>query len=60
MTSTEKTTLKHFESLHAPILMNGAEVEIIRALGRQGKISRTELSNITGWSNVVLEWANLK
>ncbi|MEI7844838.1 MAG: ROK family transcriptional regulator [Chloroflexota bacterium] len=50
MTSTEKNTVKHFESLHAPILMNGAEAEIIRALRRQGKISRTEISNITGWS----------
>ena len=30
--------------------MNSAEVEIIRALRRQGRISRSEISNITGWS----------
>lgn len=34
----------------APILVNGSEVEIIRALRKHGKISRTEISNITGWS----------
>src|SRR5574339_899930 len=34
----------------APILVNSAEVEIMRALRRQGRISRTEISNITGWS----------
>src|SRR5574339_836175 len=34
----------------APILVNSAEVEVIRALRRQGRISRTEISTITGWS----------
>src|SRR3569832_511686 len=34
----------------APILVNSAEVEVLRALRRQGRISRTEISNITGWS----------
>ena len=34
----------------APILVNSAEVEVMRALRKQGRISRTELSNITGWS----------
>ena len=34
----------------APILVNTAEVEVMRALRRQGRISRTEISNITGWS----------
>src|SRR6266487_1918981 len=34
----------------APILVNSAEVEVMRALRRQGRISRTEISNITGWS----------
>jgi len=34
----------------APILVDSAEVEIIRALRRQGWISRSEVSNITGWS----------
>jgi glucokinase-like ROK family protein len=30
--------------------MNTAEAEIMRALRRQGRISRSEISNITGWS----------
>jgi glucokinase-like ROK family protein len=34
----------------APILVNSAEVEVIRALRRQERISRTEISRITGWS----------
>src|ERR1041384_6519297 len=34
----------------APILVNSAEVEVMRVLRRQGRISRTEISNITGWS----------
>ena len=34
----------------APILVNSAEVEVMRALRRQGRISRGEISNITGWS----------
>lgn len=34
----------------APILVNSAEVEIMRALRRQGRISRGEVSSITGWS----------
>lgn len=41
---------KQARPLRAPILMNGAEAEVIRALRRQGKISRTEISHITGWS----------
>jgi len=30
--------------------VNSAEVEVMRALRRQGRISRSEISNITGWS----------
>ena len=45
-TSTKKKTSR----LTAPILVNSAEVEIIRALRRQGRISRSEISSITGWS----------
>lgn len=36
--------------LTVPILMDSAEAEVIRALRRQGQISRSEISNITGWS----------
>jgi len=45
-TSTKKKTSR----ITAPILVNSAEVEVIRALRRQRRISRSELSNITGWS----------
>ncbi len=41
---------KKLSRLTAPILVNSAEVEILRALRRQGWISRSEISNITGWS----------
>jgi glucokinase-like ROK family protein len=34
----------------APIVVNSAEAEVMRALRRQGSISRTEISSITGWS----------
>lgn len=43
-------TRKKLSRLTAPILVNSAEVEIMRALRRQGRISRSEISNITGWS----------
>ncbi|HET9588036.1 MAG TPA: ROK family transcriptional regulator, partial [Anaerolineales bacterium] len=45
VTSTEKLA-----RLTAPISVNAAEVEIMRALRRQGRISRGEISHITGWS----------
>src|SRR5215208_6172311 len=43
-------TKKKLSRLTAPILVNSAEVEILRALRRQGRISRSEISHITGWS----------
>jgi uncharacterized membrane protein len=36
--------------LTAPILVDSAEAEIMRALRRQGRISRSEVASITGWS----------
>lgn len=36
--------------LKAPILVDSAESEIMRALWMQGRISRSEVSKITGWS----------
>ncbi len=36
--------------LHAPILLTAAEGEVIRALRLKRKISRNDISNITGWS----------
>ena len=44
------STKKKPSRLTAPILVNSAEVAIMRALRRQGRISRSEVSNITGWS----------
>src|SRR5689334_22547096 len=44
------STKKKLSRLTAPILVNSAEVEVMRALRRQGRISRSEISNITGWS----------
>jgi glucokinase-like ROK family protein len=50
MISAEKSETKQVSPLHAPILMNNAEAEVMRALRKKEKISRTEISNITGWS----------
>ena len=48
--SSATSTKKKLSRVTAPILVNSAEVEIMRALRRQGWISRSEISNITGWS----------
>ena len=50
LSTSNGTGTKKKSRLTAPILVNSAEVEIIRALRRQGRISRSEISNITGWS----------
>lgn len=36
--------------LKTPILLDSAEAEIMRVLRRQGRISRSEITSITGWS----------
>jgi len=48
--ASHATSTKKLSRLTAPILVNSAEVEVMRALRRQGRISRSEVSNITGWS----------
>ena len=48
--SSATSTKKKLSRLTAPILVNSAEVEVMRALRRQGRISRSEISSITGWS----------
>jgi glucokinase-like ROK family protein len=48
--SSAARTKKKRSRLTAPLLVNSAEVEIMRALRRQGRISRSEISSITGWS----------
>ena len=50
LSSSQAASTKKQSHLTAPILVNSAEVEVMRALRRQGRISRTEISNITGWS----------
>jgi activator of 2-hydroxyglutaryl-CoA dehydratase len=50
MSASNTPGTKKRSRLTAPILVNSAEVEVIRALRRQGRISRTEISHITGWS----------
>ena len=37
-------------TLSAPLIVDSSAVEVLRALRRQGRISRTEVSSITGWS----------
>jgi len=43
-------SIKTNSPLTAPILVDSGEAEIMRALRMQGRISRSEISNITGWS----------
>src|SRR5512135_3347814 len=44
------TSAKRASSLSAPIRVDSSEAEIMRALRKQGHISRTEVATITGWS----------
>ena len=41
---------KKISAITAPIVVSLAEAEVMRALRKQGSISRTEISGITGWS----------
>ena len=50
LSASHVSSTKKSPRVTAPILVNSAEVEVMRALRRQGRISRTEISNITGWS----------
>src|SRR5262245_49860326 len=50
MSASNPPAIMKFPRPSAPILVNSAEVEVMRALRRQGCISRSEVSNITGWS----------
>ena len=50
MTASNALEAKRLSRPIAPILVNSAEVEVMRALRKQGWISRSEVSNITGWS----------
>jgi glucokinase-like ROK family protein len=45
-----KVNAKQARPRHAPFLVERAEAEVIRALGGKGKTSRSEISNVIGWS----------
>jgi len=46
--SADAATQKNF--IQAPVLLNTAEAEVMRALRKNGQTSRAEITNITGWS----------
>ena len=50
MSASNSSDILKISRPSAPILVNSAEVEVMRALRRQGWISRSEVSSITGWS----------
>ena len=50
MTLNGSVGKKKLPALRAPILVDAAEAAVMRALRRQGRISRSDVSNITGWS----------
>lgn len=50
LSTSNGTSTKKKPQLTAPILVDSAEVEVMQALRKQGRVSRTEISNITGWS----------
>ena len=43
-------SIKKNSHLTAPILVDSGEAEVMRALRMHGRVSRSEISNITGWS----------
>ena len=50
MSKDYSVVISNKSGLIAPILVDSAEAEIMRALRRQGRISRSEITSITGWS----------
>ncbi len=50
MSPNDDASLRTEPRLVAPILVDAAEAEIMRVIRRKGSISRTEISNVTGWS----------
>jgi glucokinase-like ROK family protein len=50
MTLNNSVNLQRKPLLVVPILVDEAEAEVMRVIRRQGSISRTEISNVTGWS----------
>ena len=50
MANQAKLKTKQTQSFHAPILVSLDGAEVIRIMNKQGQVSRTEISSITGWS----------
>ena len=50
MSKDYSAVTSNISGLITPILVDSAEAEIMRALRRQGRISRSEITSITGWS----------
>jgi glucokinase-like ROK family protein len=50
MSPSDTINLHKVLPLVVPLMVDPAEAEVMRAIRRQGSISRTEISNITGWS----------
>ena len=50
MSLNDGASLRTEPRLGVPILVDAAEAEIMRVIRRRGSISRTEISNVTGWS----------
>jgi glucokinase-like ROK family protein len=50
MHSGSSGTTKMVDHASTPIIVDSAEVEILRAFRKQGRISRTEVARMTGWS----------
>lgn len=50
MVQAVRPKAKQVRPLQVPILISGADAEVFRALRKQEKISRFDVSSITGWS----------
>jgi glucokinase-like ROK family protein len=50
MSRSAKNHSGNLPPIKAPIVMSRDEAEVMRALGRQERISRAEITNVTGWS----------
>lgn len=50
MATANRSGSQQVRPLHAPIVINGTQAEIFRALSKRDRITRSEITLITGWS----------
>lgn len=50
MSHLEQSDTRQAQPLNAPLGMSAAEAEVIHVLRKQGLISRTDITKVTGWS----------